>query len=291
MRIAIISDIHGNLEALQAVSSDIDRLDVDAVICLGDSIGYGPNPAECLDWVREHCFSLLGNAEEAAIFSPYTGGEANSPMMAWTRAQLGLPEQLPTDQLPAGRLTTGESPQNHVTAPDPIRGNGDLGNDAASTRGGPDVGLERRLFLETLPRVGWRGEALLVHASPRNPLHEYLLPSCVDAVSAFETLFQLIPRWAFVGHTHVAGVFTDQRRFLPAASCPSFDLAGRKALVNVGSVGQPRDGDPRACYAIWQHDRVDFRRLDYNVAAFLAKSRLHPELASLQTARWFPAAT
>lgn len=291
MRIAIISDIHGNLEALQAVSSDIDRSNVDAIICLGDSIGYGPNPAECLDWVRANCFSLLGNAEEAALFPPSTGGEANSPMMVWTRARLGLPEQLPTGQRSTGQLTRDQVPQNSVATPNPIREVDDIGNDAASTCGGSEAGLERRLFLEKLPRVAWRGEALLVHASPRNPLHEYLLPGCVDAVSAFETLFQLIPRWAFVGHSHVAGVFTDQRRFLPAASCPSFVLAGRKALVNVGSVGQPRDGDPRAGYVLWQRDRVDFRRLEYNVADFLAKSRLHPELASSQTARWFPAAT
>ncbi|MFM7071635.1 MAG: metallophosphoesterase family protein [Planctomycetota bacterium] len=296
MRIAIISDIHGNLEALQAVSSDIERSDADAILCLGDSIGYGPNPAECLDWVRAHCFSLLGNAEEAALFAPSAGGEASSPMMAWTRARLGLPDQLPprqpsAAQLATAQLATGQSPRNLVAAPDPIRAGGDSGSDADSTPGGTHAGLERRLFLESLPRVGWRGEALLVHASPRNPLHEYLLPSCVDAESAFETLFQLIPRWAFVGHTHVAGVFTDQRRFLSAAECPRFVLAGHKAIVNVGSVGQPRDGDPRACYVLWQRDQVDFRRVEYDMAGFLAKSRLHPELASSQTASWFPAAT
>lgn len=280
MRCAILSDIHGNLEALQAVAADIAHWDAEAIICLGDTIGYGPNPAECLDWVRIHTSAVLGNAEEAALFDPETGGEAASPMMAWTRAALGFP---------------ASSAANFAACSAAARSAGPAADPAAPPAAGfpPDLwmGDQRRRYLEELPRVAYRADALLVHASPRNPLHEYLLPSCVDAASAFDSLFSLIPRWAFVGHTHVAGVFTEDRRFAAAAALPEFTLSGRRALVNVGSVGQPRDGDPRAAYVRWEGDRVVFRRIAYDVAAFLAKARLHPVLVSPQTARWFSAAT
>ncbi len=276
MRCAILSDIHGNLEALQAVAADIADWDAAAIVCLGDTIGYGPNPAECLDWVRTHASSLLGNAEEAALFDPETGGEAASPMMAWTRAALGF---------------TGDAAANPGVNPGVNPEAAHAADPAARFPFKPTVGDQRRRYLEDLPRVAYRADALLVHASPRNPLHEYLLPSCVDAASAFHTLFSLFNRWAFVGHTHVAGVFTEDRRFAVAAALPEFTLSGRRAIVNVGSVGQPRDGDLRAAYVRWEGDRVVFRRVAYDVAAFLAKARLHPALASPQTARWFAAAT
>jgi predicted phosphodiesterase len=280
MRFAILSDIHGNLEALRAVAEDIDRSNVDEIICLGDSIGYGPNPAECLDWVREHCYALLGNAEEAVLFHPSSGGEADSPVVAWTRLALGMALESPRPPL-----------SRHPNPTEPFAMVGDDGEMGHTGPEGYRHGRERRDYLESLPRVGWRADALLVHASPRNPLHEYLLPGCVDAAAAFETLFHLFPRWAFVGHTHLPGVFTEDRRFVSAAASPVFTLTGQRALVNVGSVGQSRDGDPRACYVLWEEDRVAFQRLEYDLAAFLAKTRLHPELASPQTMRWFPAAT
>jgi diadenosine tetraphosphatase ApaH/serine/threonine PP2A family protein phosphatase len=261
MRFAILSDIHGNWEALRAVAGDIARSNVDEILCLGDSIGYGPDPGRCLDWVREHCVSLLGNAEEAALFDPATGGEAASAMMQWTRAMLGISSAI------------------------------SAGDDRRPALADENVGRDRLRYLEELPRVAWRAEALLVHASPRNPLHEYLLPGCVDTAPGFESLFRLFPRWAFVGHTHVAGVFTDERRFMSASAVPEFTLAGRQALVNVGSVGQPRDGDRRASYVLWEGDRVVFRRLEYDMPTFLAKTRLHPELASPQSEQWFRAAT
>jgi len=280
MRFAILSDIHGNLEALRAVAADIARSNVDEIICLGDSIGYGPNPAECLDWVREHGHALLGNAEEAVLFPPSSGGEADSPMVAWTRLALGMAQEPPWEPL--------SRPPNAI---EPFATGGDVGHKGHSGHTGHRHGRERRDYLESLPRVGWRADALMVHASPRNPLHEYLLPGCVDAAVAFDSLFHLFPRWAFVGHTHLPGVFTQDRRFVSAAASPVFTLTGQRALVNVGSVGQPRDGDPRACYVLWEGDRVAFQRLEYDMTAFLAKTRLHPELASPQTMRWFPAAT
>jgi predicted phosphodiesterase len=277
MRLAIISDIHGNWEALQAVAADIDAWNADAVLCLGDTIGYGPNPAECLDWIRNHASSLLGNAEEAALFDPDAGGEANSPMMAWTRAALGI----------AANLSMDPSVDNAHNRPASLV----LNRSQVESLPERTVGGERRRYLETLPRVVWRNHALLVHASPRNPLHEYLLPGVLDHAATFDTLFRLFHRWAFVGHTHIAGVFTEDRRFAAAVTVPEFTLGGRRALINAGSVGQPRDGDTRASYVRWEDDRVVFRRVAYDLAGFLAKIRLHPALASPQTERWFSAAT
>jgi predicted phosphodiesterase len=88
MKYAIVSDIHGNLEALDAVLRDLERHTLDGVLCLGDSVGYGPNPCECLDWSVRQSVYLLGNAEESVLFAPETGGESATAAMGWTREVL-----------------------------------------------------------------------------------------------------------------------------------------------------------------------------------------------------------
>lgn len=240
MKRALVSDIHGNLEALRAVQDDLERHDVEAVICLGDSVGYGPNPAECLDWARRQSLCVLGNAEESALFAPEAGGDAATDAMAWTRSELHR---------------------------------------------GPDAAA-RRLFLERLPRVARDGTVMFLHASPRSPLHEYLLPQDVDPPTQFGNLLRLVESLTFVGHTHLPGVFTEDCEFLPAQARAEYRRDGRRAIVNVGSVGQPRDGDRRACYVLWEDDRLEFRRVAYDIEATVAKMKSVPELANSKALRW-----
>ncbi|MEQ9453794.1 MAG: metallophosphoesterase family protein [Phycisphaeraceae bacterium] len=239
MATALISDIHGNLDALQAVLADIDGKGIETIICLGDIIGYGPNPRECLDVVKERClWALMGNHDFAALYEP-TGFNATAEAAAfWTRQQL-------------------ESE--------------------------PDAGLRRQRW-EFLGNLSIRQEyegALCVHASPRRPINEYIFPDdVITSPQKVQQIFDRIERRCFVGHTHVPGVFTDEPDFYP----PS-DLGGayafsddEKCIINPGSVGQPRDRDPRASYAILEGDKVSFHRLEYDVNAVAAKIEAIPEL-------------
>lgn len=244
MKYAIVSDIHGNLEALDAVLRDLERHSLDGVLCLGDSVGYGPNPCECLDWSARQTVYLLGNAEESALFSPETGGESATVAMGWTRETLFA---------------------------------------------GPG-GEDRRARLEALPRVLQFEEALFVHASPRSPLHEYLYPEVAQPRSKFESLLRLAPRWTFSGHTHLPGVLDGEGRFTSASEQSAWHSEGRQGLVNVGSVGQSRDGDLRACYAVWDGESVEFHRVAYDLETTVRKIREIPPLTTSKALRWLGAA-
>lgn len=209
VRRAIISDIHGNLEALEAVLEDVKAQGVAEIYCLGDIIGYGPNPRECIDLVIENTrVCLLGNHDQGAMFDPDGFNIGAERAIFWTREQLEGP-----------------------------------GDRQAKQR--------RWDFLNELPRTHREGPFLFVHGSPRNPLSEYIFPEDIYNHRKMERLFQLVERYCFQGHTHVPGVFTEGYRFFsPDEIDFEYSLGEGKVLVNVGSVGQPRDGDPRACYLI-----------------------------------------
>ena len=145
---------------------------------------------------------------------------------------------------------------------------------------------QRRDLLERLPRVAYVDGALCVHASPRNPLHEYLLAREVESSERFDSLLRLVPGLAFVGHTHLPGCFTETREFHSAAHRPQVELGGARLIMNVGSVGQSRDGDRRACYVVWEKNRLEFRRVAYDIEATVAKIRQAPELEWAKATRW-----
>ena len=209
MRRALISDIHGNLEALEVVLDDIKAQGIDEIFCLGDVIGYGPNPRECIDRVMEHCrMTLLGNHDQGAMFDPDGFNIGAERAIFWTREQL-------------------ESP-----------------HDRANNE-------KRWEFLGLLPRTHKLDPFLFVHGSPRNPLSEYIFPEDIYNHRKMERLFQLVERYCFQGHTHVPGVFTEGYQFYsPDEIDHEYTLGDGKVMINVGSVGQPRDGDPRSCYVI-----------------------------------------
>src|SRR5207237_10743804 len=130
--------------------------------------------------------------------------------------------------------------------------------------GDPEQMAKRWQFLSELPRTLREGPFTSVHGSVRNPLSEYVFPEDTHNPKKLERLFAMIDRYAFQGHTHVPGVFTEDGRFLsPDEVGGRYPLSNMKLMVNVGSVGQPRDGDSRACSVLLHHDRIDYRRVHY----------------------------
>jgi len=237
---AVISDIHGNLEALQAVLKDIDDQKLTEIVCLGDIIGYGPNPCECLDLVMKRASkTILGNHDQAALFDPEGFNPVALQAIYWTR----------------DRLDNGP--------------------------GGGDQVDKRWDFLGELPRQYQDRHWMFVHGSPRDPTNEYVFPEFIFDQRKMESLFSKIERYCFMGHTHLPGVFTTACEFVTPAECDYvFKLSYDKVLVNVGSVGQPRDDDPRSCYAVIddEADTVTFRRVEYDFNKTAAKIYAEPEL-------------
>ncbi|MCE9589972.1 MAG: metallophosphatase family protein [Planctomycetes bacterium] len=236
----MISDIHANLEALQTVLADIERRGVTRVICLGDIIGYGPNPTECLDLVMKRCeLALMGNHDFAVLFEPTSFNASAEAAAFWTR------RQFEDEQDAAVRRTRWEY----------------LGN----------LKIRERL-----------GDSLFVHASPRRPINEYIFADdVITAPTKMVQIFERIDRKCFVGHTHVPGVFTDEPDFYPPADLDGeYEFNEReKCIINPGSVGQPRDKDPRASYCIVDEDGVEFVRLDYDIQSVIDKVKNVVELS------------
>lgn len=237
MRRAIISDIHGNLEALEAVLDDVRSRGITEIVCLGDIVGYGPNPCECIDRVMETCrFTLIGNHDQQVLSEAGGYGFRIDRAIAWTYDEL-----------------------------DPSR-------DRANVR--------RLAFLAASSPSHRDGPYLFVHGSPRNPLSEYVFPEDIYNRRKMERLFQLLDRYCFKGHAHVPGIFTEDLQFVPPDEIDGeYPLGEGKLMIDVGSVGQPRDGDDRACYVILDDGRgggcpdratpacgpsVAFRRVPYD---------------------------
>jgi predicted phosphodiesterase len=219
VRACVISDIHGNLPALEAVLADLEGEAPDEIWCLGDLVGYGPRPNECTDSVASRAdLCLIGNHDLAAL----------------------------------GRIDLAE-----------------FNEDAASSARWTASTLadDPRAFLEALEPKGERGGFGLYHASPRDHVWEYVLSGDVAAaaiLAAPETVF-------FVGHSHVALSFSLHEGRLDGGLAPDgtvLDLSSAERwLLNPGSVGQPRDGDPRAAYVLLDLDRGQavFRRVPYPI--------------------------
>jgi diadenosine tetraphosphatase ApaH/serine/threonine PP2A family protein phosphatase len=234
---ALISDIHSNLEALQAVLQDIDKHHVTEIYCLGDIVGYGPNPRECVDLVMKCKVVLLGNHDQGAMFDPEGFNPSAERAIFWTRAQLEA---------------AGENRSQR----------------------------ERRWeFLAELPRTFRENSYLYVHGSARNPLNEYVFPEDIYNQRKMERIFALVERYCFQGHTHLPGIFTENFQFhSPEEVDYLYRLDGRKTLCNVGSVGQPRDGDWRACYVLLENDTIRYRRVEYDIDTTVKKIYAIPDL-------------
>ena len=217
MRILVISDIHANLAAFEAVLAEAGE--VDGVLCLGDIVGYGPDPNECVARLRALApiISLSGNHDWAAL------------------DKLDV-EDFNPDAQQAIRWTQS------VLTPD------------------------NRAYLAGLPAAGQLGDFTLAHGSPRHPVWEYI----IDTIIACENFEHFNTAYCLVGHTHAACIFSQLslngrcHLRLPEYGVP-MKLGEQRLIVNPGSVGQPRDADPRAAYAIlddeartWEAHRVAY---------------------------------
>jgi diadenosine tetraphosphatase ApaH/serine/threonine PP2A family protein phosphatase len=227
LRVAVISDIHGNARALETVLAQIEDEVVDAVWCLGDTVGYGARPNECCALVREAAdVCLAGNHDLLALGSEVIEGDFNPDAGAagkWTIEALDEPS---------------------------------------------------RAFLAGLRPEARVDGAELFHASARDPVWEYVL----GGESALATLELTRAPLVLVGHSHVPFSISLEGDDLAGSHAPGgteIDLAPGRRLCNPGSVGQPRDGDPRAAWLLLDlgQERAVFRRVEYDVEATQAEIR------------------
>ena len=226
MRILVLSDIHSNLTALEAVIADAGT--VDAVWCLGDIVGYGPDPNECVARVRmlPNLVCLLGNHDAAAL------------------------SRIPIETFNTDARRSIEWMQEVLTK-------------------------ESFAFLSQLPETVVTGQVTLAHGSPRNPVWEYLL----DLHNAAQNLDYFDTQLCMVGHTHLPIAYVedadthDLRWIIPPVG-QVLELRTR-AILNPGSVGQPRDHDPRSSYAIFtpENNGWEVHRVEYDIRAVQKRIR------------------
>jgi predicted phosphodiesterase len=213
MRVAILSDIHGNLEALHVVMSFIEENDIDDIYCLGDIVGYGPNPNECVELISEKCSKVvIGNHDHAALGLTSTEYFNDFAKIStyWTSINLTS---------------------------------------------------DNKEYLLSLDFTQNSENYLLVHSTPSEPVMWHYIISEMDAKHEFRQFKQKI---CFIGHSHFPIIFyksgysREQRVNLDQSN---------KYIVNVGSVGQPRDGNPKTCFCVYntEIEEIEYIRLDYEI--------------------------
>lgn len=224
---AILSDIHSNLAALTAVIADLREHKADRIVCLGDVIGYGPQPLQCVDIARkEFDFTILGNHEEAVLYGAVGFNPKAKAAVDWTRDQFHL-ESEEEDDRNARWQFLGDMPISVEEEDDNVQ---------------------------------------FVHGSPRDPTREYLFPTDVLNPEKIYGIFEHVERVAFNGHTHAPGVMTESGLFrLPQDGDNEYSIDDEKVIINVGSVGQPRDGNNKSSYALFDGNSVLFRRVAYDI--------------------------
>ena len=234
MKLAVISDLHSNKEALEAVFADIRERGITDLVSLGDVIGYGPDPEFCVDLVSGHArWCLMGNHDEALFrdaqdFNPHARGAID-----FTRRRL-QPRWWSSSEKRA-----------------------------------------RWKWLRGLPIRMTEGRYQFVHGSPRDPVREYVLST--DGIlnpEKLRSIFEAIDSVCVAGHTHQPGVIDEEFRFHGLNGAGELTLPldpDKKYFVNVGSTGQPRDGDSRACYAVLEEESVTWYRVEYDVRVTMDK--------------------
>jgi len=219
LRIGLISDIHSNLEALTAVLLRLESISVDRIICLGDIVGYGANPAECIELVKEKCDVVLAGNHDFAV--------AGIQSVSWFNQ----------DAMEALNWTIN------------------ILNDDMSH------------YLSSLPLTHVEEDVVYVHGSPHKPEKWSYIVSLEDALYEFRYFKGSM---AFVGHSHVAGIYCHDG----TSHKNELKIEGTKRyIINVGSIGQPRDGNPDAAFAVYDDDRkrVNLEREPYDMESAAQK--------------------
>ena len=234
MRYGIFSDVHSNLEALEAVLGAYSKERIDQYLLAGDVVGYCADPSECIKRIADiSCITVAGNHDWATsdLFDPINLNEAAREAVLWTEAVISWEE----------------------------------------------IG-----YLKSLELVYESDAFSVVHGSLNSPGDFNYIRSEKDAAPTFHLMRSNI---CFIGHSHVDGIFQLQKNGISYARNHKVKLSPDvKYIVNVGSVGQPRDGDPRAAYAIYDDEKnvVEIKRVEYDIKAAqdkILKSGLPSELA------------
>ncbi len=232
MRLGIFADIHGNLQAFEAVMLSLSMEKVDRLFCLGDIVGYGANPSECLNIIRkENIITVAGNHDWAAAgkfdityFNPMA-----KEAIIWTTQKLNK---------------------------------------------------EEKDFLANLPLIHKEDLFVLVHGSLEEPERFHYIMDKKRAISCFQQMQKAL---CFVGHSHVPGIFIRDGQKVIYSSDKEIGLQEKlEYIVNVGSVGQPRDGNPLACYCIWDTRKKTITR--YRVEYEIEEAQKRIMVAGLPTA-------
>jgi predicted phosphodiesterase len=226
---ALIADLHANLEATEAVLADIDAQGLKEIVCLGDIVGYGPDPDKVVDLVRTRVKTVIAGNHDWAVINKAMGfNTAARDVIEYTRDMM--------------------EPKFYQLF--------------GKTR-------ERWHFLESLPDLIEQDGLQFVHGSLRERLMEYTFGDRHRLYNPgqLDDLFTRVQKICFYGHTHFPVVIRDDKKcWYPFEPDTAFSPEpGRKYLCNVGSVGQPRDGDPRSCYAIYDGKTISYRRVVYDV--------------------------
>lgn len=223
MKIAILSDLHGNLEALSTALESVEQYAPDKLVCLGDVVGYGANPSECLELIRSRASVLLLGNHDAAV----VGKEDLFYFNDFARAAVLWTQSVLSD--------------------------------------------ENKEFIASLPLVIKERELHFVHATPKKPEAWDYIFSSYDVQDQFAAVDGKI---CFVGHSHVPGDYREHKAEKRFAALSKSNPAHRR-IVNVGSIGQPRDRDPCLCYVLYDTDseEVQFIREEYDVETAAGKIR------------------
>ena len=219
MKTAVISDVHSNVDALSAVFSDLEQTGIERVICLGDIVGYGADPDECLQLIKEKCDVVLKGNHDSAVSG---SGEHSSfnpeaeEAIYWTRNR---------------------------------------------------ISVEWKDYLEKLPMIFEENGIIYVHASPHKPERWSYIVSREDALYEFR---YFKGNAAFIGHSHLSGIFCHDGDTFDDEVILNEE---KRYIINVGSVGQPRDGNSNAAYAVYDDKlkSVNINRVAYDVESAAEK--------------------
>jgi predicted phosphodiesterase len=227
MKVAVLSDVHANRQAFEAVLEEVAASDAAEMWCLGDLVGYGADPDACVELARQHAAVCLAGNHDLAV----TG-------------------DIPLEDFSRGASLAAQWTQKVISS-------------------------ENREFLHALEPQGIESDLGLYHASPRDPIWEYVL----SALLAELCMTAQQHRVCLIGHSHVALSFTrpedDVATGEPRRAGEELDLSQDQWLLNPGSVGQPRDGDPRAAWMLLDLDlwTASYQRTDYDIAGAAAAIR------------------
>lgn len=215
MKIAVLSDIHGNLEAFNSVLAHLESVNIQHIVCLGDVVGYGPRPNECIELVQQHCaFCLMGNHDFVASHpvSISDFNELAQEAVLWTRRQL--------------------TPEHQYS-------------------------------LQKLPFIVNEENTTFVHSTIKNPQQWDYIFSYDEALENFTAMSG---RLAFIGHSHIPIIFSQNQGAISPQKM-TLSLETDRFIINVGSVGQPRDGNPKACVVIYDEEiqTIDYLRISYPI--------------------------